>query len=208
MPNPNFVCTICSQTFTRKWRGTVHRDNLHGGAGDIVRLIDYMVGRTNGQYSPGDPSLYRRRMGKISGDLHNNNPIRPQTSSSEMGDSFVQENNNTKWTFNKKNIDQGRYSQPSGASSTSDGKQQQQYHISDNRPFSDSICQPNEAIIMMAEVKKLLSKYLSPEKIQDILSCACNWCILTGDYSPLNITLGEARKKVEFREASNYLNNS
>jgi hypothetical protein len=82
------------------------------------------------------------------------------------------------------------------------------YHISDNRPFSDSICQPNEAIIMMAEVKKLLSKYLSPEKIQDILSCACNWCILTGDYSPLNITLGEDRKKVEFREASNYLNNS
>jgi hypothetical protein len=72
----------------------------------------------------------------------------------------------------------------------------------------DSICQPNEAIIMMAEVKKLLSKYLSPEKIQDILSCACNWCILTGDYSPLNITLGEDRKKVEFREASNYLNNS
>jgi hypothetical protein len=207
MPNPNFVCTICSQTFTRKWRGTVHRDNLHGGAGDIVRLIDYMVGRTNGQYSPGDPSLYRRRMGKISGDLHNNNPIRPQTSSSEMGDSFGQENNNTKWTLNKKNIDQGRYSQPSGASSTSDGKQQQ-YHISDNRPFSDSIQQPNEAIIKMAELKRLLSKYLPPQKVQETLSNACEYCRIMGDYSTLDITLEEARKKVQFREASDYLNNS
>lgn len=208
MPNPNFVCTLCSQTFTRKWRGTVHRDNLHGGAGDIVRLIDYMVGRTNGQYSPGDPSLYRRRIGKISGDLHNNNPIRPQTSSGEMGDSFGQENNNTKWTFNKKNIDQGRYSQPSGASSTSDGKQQQQYHISDNRPFSDSIQQPNEAIIKMAELKRLLSKYLPPQKVQEILSSACEFCRIMGDNSTLDTTLEEARKKVQIREASDYLNNS
>ena len=209
MPNPNFVCTICSQTFTRKWRGMVHRENTHAGAGDIVRLIDYMIGRTNGQYLPGDPSLYRRRrrMGNISGDLHDNNPFRSQTSSGEMGDSSGQENNNAKWTFNKKNIDQGRDSQPSGASSASD-RNQKQYHISDNRPFSDSIHQPNEAIIKMAELKKLLSKYLPPEKVQDILSCACNYCITTGDYSPLNITLEEARKKVEFREASDYLNNS
>ena len=81
-------------------------------------------------------------------------------------------------------------------------------YISDNRPFSDSIHQPNEAIIKMAELKKLLSKYLPPEKVQDILSCACNCCIIMGDYSPLNITLEEARKKVEFREASDYLNNS
>ena len=210
MPNPNFVCTICSQTFTRKWRGIVHRDNLHGGAGDIVRLIDYMVGRTNGQYSPGDPSLYRRRIGKISGDLHNNNPIRPQTSSGEMGDSFGQENKNTntKWTFNKKNIDQGRYSQPSGISSTSDGKQQQQYHISDNRPFSDSIQQPNEAIIKMAELKRLLSKYLPPQKVQEILSSVCEFCRIMGDNSTLDTTLEEARKKVQIREASDYLNNS
>ena len=209
MPNPNFVCTICSQTFTRKWRGMVHRDNIHAGAGDIVRLIDYMIGRTNGQYLPGDPSLYKRRrgMGNISGDLHDNNPFRSQTSSGEMGDSSGQENNNAKWTFNKKNIDQRRYSQPSGASSASD-RNQQQYHISDNRPFSDSIQQPNEAIIKMAELKRILSKYLPPEKVQDILSCACNCCIITGDYSPLNITLEEARKKVEFREASDYLNNS
>jgi hypothetical protein len=209
MPNPNFVCTICSQTFTRKWRGTVHRENTHAGAGDIVRLIDYMIGRTNGQYLPADPSLYRRRrrMGNISNDPHDNNPFRSQTSSCEMSNSSGRENNNAKWTFNKKYIDQGRDTQPSGASLALD-RNQKQYHMSDNRPFSDSMHQPNEAIIKMAEIKKLLSKHLPPEKIQDILSCACNYCITIGDYSPLNITLEEARKKVEFREASDYLNNS
>jgi hypothetical protein len=41
----------------------VHRNNIHAGACDIVRLIDYMIGRTNGQYLPGDPSFYRRRRG-------------------------------------------------------------------------------------------------------------------------------------------------
>ena len=82
------------------------------------------------------------------------------------------------------------------------------FHISGNRPFSDSIQQPNEAIIKMAELKRLLSKYLPPEKVQEILSCACNCCRILGDYSSLDITLEEARKKVKFREASDYLNNS
>jgi hypothetical protein len=209
MPNPNFVCTICSQTFTRKWRGMVHRDNIHAGAGDIVRLIDYMIGRTNGQYLPGDPSLYRRRrrMENISGHLHDNNPFRSQTSSGEMGNSYGRENKYAKWTFNKKNIDQWRYSQPSGASSAS-ARDQQQFSITDNSPFSDSIQPPNEAIIKMAELKRTLSKYLPPEKVQDILSCVCNCCGIMGNYSTLDSTLEEARKKVEFREASDYLHGS
>lgn len=209
MPNPNYVCTICSQTFTRNWRGMVHRDNIHAGAGDIVRLIDYMIGRTNGQYLPGDPSLYRKRrgMGNISGGLHDNNPFRSQTRSDEIGNSSRQENNNAKWTFNKKNIEQGCYSQPSGASSASD-RNQQQYHISGNRPFSDSIQQHNEAIIKMAELKRLLSNYLPSEKVQDILSCACKCCTFMGDYNTVDSTLEEARKKVEFREASDYLHGS
>ena len=146
-------------------------------------------------------------MGNISGDLHDSNPFRSQTSSCGMGNSSGRENNNARWTFNENNIDQGLNSQRSGARSTSD-RNQQKYYISDNRPFSDSIHHPNEAIIKMAELKKLLTKYLPPEKVQDILSCAYNCCINSGDSSPLNITLEEARKKVEFREASDYLNNS
>ena len=60
MADKNFVCTICSQTFTRMWRGKVHNTNLHGGQGEIVRMIDYMVGRLSGLYVPSNPSNYRQ----------------------------------------------------------------------------------------------------------------------------------------------------
>ena len=59
--NPNYVCTICSQTFTRRWRGSVHNNKFHGGVGSVVRLLDYIVGRACGQYLPGDPSSFRRK---------------------------------------------------------------------------------------------------------------------------------------------------
>ena len=61
MSNPNYVCTICSQTFTRRWRGSVHNNKFHGGLGSVVRLIDYIVGRARGQFLPSDPSLFRRK---------------------------------------------------------------------------------------------------------------------------------------------------
>lgn len=61
MADKNFVCAVCSQTFTRMWRGRVHKNNLHAGQGEIVRFIDYMVGRQNGLYSPSNPSDYRKK---------------------------------------------------------------------------------------------------------------------------------------------------
>jgi hypothetical protein len=61
MADKNFVCTVCSQTFTRMWRGRVHKDILHAGQSEIVRTIDYMVGRQNGLYSPSNPSDYRKK---------------------------------------------------------------------------------------------------------------------------------------------------
>ena len=39
---------------------------LHSGSAKIVRLIDYMIGRLNGQYFPGDPSLYRSKKANVS----------------------------------------------------------------------------------------------------------------------------------------------
>src|SRR5919112_1646221 len=74
MADKNFVCTICSQTFTRMWRGKVHNTNLHGGQGEIVRLIDYMVGRLNGRYLPGNPSDYRKKNRGIPSSSANGGP--------------------------------------------------------------------------------------------------------------------------------------
>ncbi|MGA9166695.1 MAG: hypothetical protein WB053_04885 [Nitrososphaeraceae archaeon] len=57
----NYACAVCSQTFTRKPTGIRHSVNLHLGTAQIVRLIDYIIGRIEGRYQPNDPLLYRRK---------------------------------------------------------------------------------------------------------------------------------------------------
>jgi hypothetical protein len=61
MKDINFVCTICSETFTRRPTGERHSTNLHSGMAPIVRLIDYIVGRIEGRYKPSNPLLFRRK---------------------------------------------------------------------------------------------------------------------------------------------------
>jgi uncharacterized Zn-finger protein len=62
--NKPYVCTICSQDFTRKGSGRRHNTNLHSGTATIVRYIDYIIGRLSGHYSPSDPLLYRNKKKK------------------------------------------------------------------------------------------------------------------------------------------------
>ena len=57
----NHVCTLCSETFTRKPSGDRHNLNLHSGMAPIVRFIDYVVGRIEGRYQPSNPLLFRRK---------------------------------------------------------------------------------------------------------------------------------------------------
>ena len=74
----NYVCSTCSETFTRKASGLRHNLNLHFGTASVVRLIDYVIGRSSGQYLQSDPrefALVKRqkkfvpRAKKILGDL-------------------------------------------------------------------------------------------------------------------------------------------
>jgi hypothetical protein len=39
-----------AQHFTRRFTANRHNRNLHDGNGIIVRILDYIVGRTNGQF--------------------------------------------------------------------------------------------------------------------------------------------------------------
>ena len=65
----NYVCTLCSETFTRKPSGERHNLNLHSGMAPIVRFIDYIVGRIEGRYQPSNPLLFRRK----NNDIHRKN---------------------------------------------------------------------------------------------------------------------------------------
>jgi hypothetical protein len=60
MGRPTYVCATCSEHFTRKYSANRHNHTLHNGAGEIVRLIDYLAGRSTGQYTANNPFWYKR----------------------------------------------------------------------------------------------------------------------------------------------------
>jgi hypothetical protein len=56
-----WVCTICSQSFTRNSSAKRHDSNLHEGNADYVRYIDYEIGRIQGKYYQNDPALFKKK---------------------------------------------------------------------------------------------------------------------------------------------------
>ena len=66
------VCTMCGQGFTRNSSAVRHNSVLHSGHAMIVKPYDYIIGRLKGEFSSGDPALYRRDRGKLANSLVNN----------------------------------------------------------------------------------------------------------------------------------------
>jgi hypothetical protein len=63
MSRPSYVCATCSEHFTRKYSANRHNSNIHGGRSEIVPYIEYMVGRSSGQYLASHPSWFRKQKG-------------------------------------------------------------------------------------------------------------------------------------------------
>src|SRR5215472_9681047 len=61
MSRANYVCTVCSEHFTRKYSAYRHNSNLHGGRSEIVPYIEYMAGRSSGRYLASHPSWHRKQ---------------------------------------------------------------------------------------------------------------------------------------------------
>jgi hypothetical protein len=61
MARPRYVCTTCSEHFTRKYSAKRHNITVHhNNGGEIVPLVEYLVRRSSGRYQASDPSWYRR----------------------------------------------------------------------------------------------------------------------------------------------------
>jgi hypothetical protein len=61
MGRPNYVCTICEEHFTRMYSATRHNITIHSSRGEIVSLLEYIVGLSSGRYRASHPFWYRRR---------------------------------------------------------------------------------------------------------------------------------------------------
>ena len=61
MGRATYVCATCAEHFTRRYSATRHNLTIHNGRGEIVPLLEYLVGRKIGRYQASHPSWYRRR---------------------------------------------------------------------------------------------------------------------------------------------------
>jgi hypothetical protein len=58
------VCVTCAEHFTRKYSATRHNITVHGNRGEIVPLLEYLVGRYCGRIPASNPFWYSGRHSK------------------------------------------------------------------------------------------------------------------------------------------------
>jgi hypothetical protein len=59
-----YVCATCEEHFTRRYSASRHNLTIHGNRGEIVSLLEYLVGRSSRRYHASHPFWYRRRREK------------------------------------------------------------------------------------------------------------------------------------------------
>ena len=79
-----YVCATCEEHFTRRYSATRHNITIHNNRGEIVSLLEYLVGRSSGRYQAGHPFWYRRPSKEKS--IHNFGDATSVADS--MGDAF------------------------------------------------------------------------------------------------------------------------
>ena len=57
----NWSCTECGMYSSRRYSVERHLKNLHKGQGVAIPFVEYLVGRTNGSYPPGQRPAYGSR---------------------------------------------------------------------------------------------------------------------------------------------------
>ncbi|MGC2428558.1 MAG: hypothetical protein WA421_16100 [Nitrososphaeraceae archaeon] len=175
-----WVCATCAQHFTREYGANRHNSNLHEGKGTVVRLLDYMVGRINGQFLPNDPSSYRRKKGKekkrnllfgSNHDSNNNNSLGIKTIADSTDGILSYENmipkppSKTNSTCHSNNTyqrpyDSNRVSQPLHKVDEND----------DNQLPSSPADKLFQRRLKLEEFKILLNKYYSPQNAGQFLA--------------------------------------
>jgi hypothetical protein len=81
------MCVTCGQDSTRRCSANRHNNHFHYGNGIIVRFLEYVLGRTNGQFTPPANNNSSTRM--ILNLWHNNDNSIPFT-----GNNYNNNNNN------------------------------------------------------------------------------------------------------------------
>jgi hypothetical protein len=221
MSKVNYVCATCGQDFTRRYSANRHNNHFHFGNGIIVRLLEYIIGRTNGRFPPPLPANNNNLSTRIirkwwynnddssSPFNGNNNGLRGRnngrftTIPDQLGNTLdcgtvgrpVKSNNNNNVSKDISKIAPPPYniSPPLPSPSSLSDKP-------DHTKQSDIFEEFQQRISRLAEIKILLTPYLSYQDICYILKVLNIQCIISGNNNFLDQMLILVRQNVKLRQ--------
>ena len=158
-----YICATCSEHFTRKYSAKRHNQNLHNGMAEIVRLIDYLVGRGSGQYAADNPFWYKR-----------NNPYQ------NIGSATVADS-----------IGNALQLSPHTHLGTSPSPIHLPWQVMDDQINQGSLSQ--EKILKIEELKRLMNKYLKYHTNPDDIIRLAIFNSINGDDTLLDSKLEQLR---------------
>jgi hypothetical protein len=199
--NKSYVCTICSQDFTRKGSGRRHNANLHSGTATIVRYIDYIIGRTSGHYLPSDPLLYRNKKKKKHTNISSSNNYDDESGFKVIADNthdtgffcrnpsdeLIDHNNN--YVVDKQLLHhlthvfglKSQHPMQNRAVDTSSSSYSDEYKQARSKLF---------------ELEQLLTPFCSPQSIYNKLNTIVRFCNMRGDYIIIDEALENHRDNI------------
>ncbi len=217
MSKVNYVCATCGQDFTRRYSANRHNNHFHFGNGIIVRFLEYIIGRTNGRFPPlllANNNLSTRISRKW---WHNND----NSSSPFNGNNGLRDRNNGRFTTIPDQTGDVLGCGTVGQSVNSNSNVSKDvskitpspYNISPPLPSpsllsdkpahtkqSDIFEQFQQRISRLAEIKTLLTPYLSYQDICYLLKVLNIQCISSGNTYFLDQMLILVRQTVKFRQ--------
>jgi hypothetical protein len=215
MSKMNYVCATCGQDFTRRCSANRHNNHFHFGNGIIVRFLEYIIGRINGQFLPppnNNNDLSTKIIRKWWHNKHNSSPFtgnnnglrgsdgRFTTIPDQKGDIFgcgtvgqsVKSNNNVSKDISKIASPYNTNPPLQSPSSLSDKPARTKQ--------SEVLEEFQQRISKLAEIKTLLTPYLSHQDICTILIPLVIECISSGNDNFLDQNLIMVRQIVKFRQ--------
>jgi hypothetical protein len=223
MSKMNYVCATCGQDFTRRCSANRHNNHFHFGNGIIVRFLEYIIGRINGQFLPppnNNNDLSTKIIRKWWHNKHNSSPFtgnnnglrgsdgRFTTIPDQKGDIFgcgtvgqsVKSNNNVSKDISKIASPYNTNPPLQSPSRLSDEPARTKQ--------SEVLEEFQQRISKLAEIKTLLTPYLSHQDICTILIPLVIECISSGNDNFLDQNLIMVRQIVKFRQDLDQLSSS
>ncbi|MGB7956092.1 MAG: hypothetical protein WCF23_19130 [Candidatus Nitrosopolaris sp.] len=173
-----WVCAICAQQFTRRYSANRHNSNLHNAKGIVVRLLDYIVGRLDGNFLSNDSLSYRRKkeIGKKNvlpcSNYHiNNNNFGSKVIAHSMSD-IAHESAASERSKNSSNSNANLSNNPFERSYYPNHDTQPMHEANDNKlSFSDDpFNKMHERKLKLEQFKIMLNKYYPRHIVSEILA--------------------------------------